>query len=135
MLGLLSTLYLCICVFVYFTFNTRGCHILWDCAFPPSDPAMIKLPPKRQKRVSFQLKFHPVKHHSWMDIGPYMESSWSLLFKTTITFKFLIYSSRVLERQRKLEFGENGQKRQNRVDFQMKFHPAKNFRWPKKNPS
>ena len=59
------------------------------------------LPIRNDKMVNFQLKFHPTKQNVTKDIRPPMESSWSPLSKTAITFKFTKYLSMVLDCQRK----------------------------------
>ena len=63
------------------------------------------------------MKFHPAKQHCSKDMRPYMESPWSVVFKYTFTFNFLIYSGMVLGCQRKCPIlpkttknGKNSQK-------------------------
>ena len=84
---------------------------------------------RNDKMVLFQVKFHPAKQNVIKNIRPPMESSWSPLSKNAITFKFMKYLSMVLDCQRKSSISR---KFKNWVDFQVKFHPAKIFRWPPK---
>ena len=84
---------------------------------------------RNDKMINFQLKFHPAKQNVSNDIRPPMESSWSPLSKNAIIFKFMIYLSMVLDCQRKKC---NFSKMKKSTEFQVKFHPAKNFRWPPK---
>ena len=84
---------------------------------------------RNDKMVLFQVKFHPAKQDVIKNIRPSMESSWSPLSKNAITFKFMKYLGMVLACQRKSSISR---KLTNWVDFQVKFHPAKNFRWPPK---
>ena len=71
---------------------------------------------KSQKVHNFQVKFHLSKHHNIKVIRPVMESPWSVVFKTTITFNFLAYSGIVLGCQRKFPIlpktAKNGKNRQ-----------------------
>ena len=112
------------------TLGTHFCHskvVFWPfytfCTF------YTNLLIRNDKIINFQLKFHPAKQNVINDLGLPMESSWSPLSKNAITFKFMIYLSMVLDCQRKKW---NFSKMKKSTEFQVKFHPAKNFRWPPK---
>ena len=71
---------------------------------------------QKERQVFFQVKFHPAKHHGSKYMRPHMKSPWSVVFKSTITFNFLIYSGIVLVCQRKFPIlpktAKNGKNRQ-----------------------
>ena len=71
--------------------------------------------------VNFQVKFDLTKQNGSKEIRPPMESSQSPLSKA---FKFMKYLGMVLDCQRKSSILR---KLKNWVNFQVKFHPAKNF--------
>ena len=47
-----------------------------------------------------QMEFHQIIQHLIMVIRPYLESPWSVVFKSTFTFKFITYSGEEMGCQR-----------------------------------
>ena len=47
-----------------------------------------------------QMEFHQIIQHLIVVIRPYLESPWSVVFKSTFTFKFIIYSGEEMGCQR-----------------------------------
>ena len=73
------------------------------------------------------MKFHQSEHHDSKVRRPVLESPWSAVFKTTITFKFLTHSSVVLGCQRYFMIPAKSAKNDKNAQFSSEIPPIKKF--------